>query len=106
MRCLTTSEVMNPGLALMWSGSPMSKIAVVGAGAWGTALAIQAIRAGNQVSLVARDAMTIQAINAAGENPRLPGIRLPASLEVTDAIPFGCELLFWAVPTQYLRASL
>jgi glycerol-3-phosphate dehydrogenase (NAD(P)+) len=97
---------MNPGLALMWSGSPMSKIAVVGAGAWGTALAIQAIRAGNQVSLVARDAMTSQAIDAAGENPRLPGIRLPASLEVTDAIPFGCELLFWAVPTQYLRASL
>ena len=90
----------------MLSGLPMSKIAVVGAGAWGTALAIQAIRAGNEVSLVARDATTSHAIRAAGENPRLPDIPLPASLEITDTIPFGCELLFWAVPTQYLRSSI
>ena len=34
----------------------MSSVAVVGAGAWGTALALQAERAGNRVALVARDA--------------------------------------------------
>ncbi len=33
----------------------MSKVAVIGAGAWGTALALQAMRAGHRVALVARD---------------------------------------------------
>jgi len=33
----------------------MNEIAVVGAGAWGTALALQAVRAGNHVALVTRD---------------------------------------------------
>jgi glycerol-3-phosphate dehydrogenase (NAD(P)+) len=84
----------------------MSRVTVVGTGAWGTALAIQATRAGNEVALVARDAVKAAAIQRAKQSPRLPGIPLPASLEVTDKVPLGTDVLLWAVPTQYLRASM
>jgi glycerol-3-phosphate dehydrogenase (NAD(P)+) len=84
----------------------VSRIAVVGTGAWGTALAIQAIRAGNEVSLVARAAATARAIQTAGANSRLPGVQLPASLTVADAVPSDCDLLLWAIPTQFFRASI
>jgi glycerol-3-phosphate dehydrogenase (NAD(P)+) len=85
---------------------PVSKIAIVGTGAWGTALAIQAIRAGNEVSLVARATATARAIETTGGNPRLPGVELPASLMLADAVPSDCDLVVWAVPTQFLRASI
>jgi glycerol-3-phosphate dehydrogenase (NAD(P)+) len=81
----------------------MNKVAVVGAGAWGTALAIQAARAGNAVTLWARD----PAAFAAGESPRLPGVRLPAGIAVTGdlgALDGDCVLL--AVPVAHLRAVL
>jgi glycerol-3-phosphate dehydrogenase (NAD(P)+) len=90
----------------MLLGWPVSKIAIVGTGAWGTALAIQAIRAGNEVSLVARAATKARALQTAGENLRLPGVPLPAPLTLTDAVPSGCDLLVWATPTQFLRASI
>ncbi len=61
----------------------MSSVAVIGAGAWGTALAIQAARAGNDVSLWARDPHRARTIAASRENPRLPGVRLPEPILVT-----------------------
>jgi len=84
----------------------MSKITVVGAGAWGTALALQAARAGHKVALVARDAASAAAINANRESHRLPGVRLPDLIELRHAIPDESELLLWVVPTQHLRSSL
>ena len=84
----------------------MSKIAVVGAGAWGTALALQAARAGHDVALVARDAVSASSIDAKRENHRLPGIGLPSGLEVRHDVPGDIDLLLWVVPTQYLRSSL
>ena len=84
----------------------MSRIAVVGAGAWGTALAIQAVRAGHRVTLVARDSVSAAAIDAKRENERLAGLRLPDALEVSGDIPDAAGLLLWAVPTQHLRSSL
>ena len=84
----------------------MSKIAVVGAGAWGTALALQATRAGHGVALVARDAVSASSIDAKRENHRLPGIGLPSGLEVRHDVPDDIDLLLWVVPTQYLRSSL
>ena len=65
----------------------MSSVAVIGAGAWGTALAIQAARAGNAVTLWARDPARAEAIVASRENPRLPGIRLPEPILATSAMP-------------------
>src|SRR4051795_10246717 len=84
----------------------MSRITVVGAGAWGTALAIQAVRAGHSVVLVARTADTVAAIQENRENPRLPGTQLPDTITVIDRLPDLSELLVWVVPTQHLRSSL
>ena len=82
----------------------MSEIVVLGAGAWGTALAIQAARAGNDVVLFARTAA--EAIAATREAPRLPGHRLPARIRVTGDIASLSGTIVAAVPTQSLRAAL
>lgn len=84
----------------------MSRLAIVGTGAWGTALALQAIRVGHHVTLVARDADTASAIAEKRENNRLPGHRLPDALEVDHDLRADADLLLWVVPTQYLRGSL
>lgn len=86
----------------------MSEIAVIGAGAWGTALAIHAARLGHRVVLWARDPMRAEAMAASRENPRLPGLALPEQLRVTgDAGEvLGAELAILAVPMQPLRAVL
>jgi glycerol-3-phosphate dehydrogenase (NAD(P)+) len=59
---------------------------VVGAGAWGTALAIQAARAGNGVMLWARDPARAAVLAETRENPRLPGVKLPDAVEVTATL--------------------
>jgi glycerol-3-phosphate dehydrogenase (NAD(P)+) len=51
---------------------PYRSVAVIGAGAWGTALASVAARAGREVTLYARDPAHAAHIDAARENPRLP----------------------------------
>ncbi len=76
----------------------MNEVAVVGAGAWGTALAIQATRAGRSVVLWARDPARLQA----GENPRLPGFHLPADIRITGDLP-AAPLVLLAVPLQHMR---
>jgi glycerol-3-phosphate dehydrogenase (NAD(P)+) len=84
----------------------MNSVAVIGAGAWGTALAIQAARAGNAVTLWARDPARAEAILASRENPRLPGIRLPEPILATSAMPETADAALLAVPTQHLRRVL
>ena len=84
----------------------MNKVVVVGAGAWGTALALHAVRIGCDVVLVARDAATASAINVTRENKRLPGYRLPDRLALRHDLPDTADILLWTVPTQQLRASL
>src|ERR1700743_1978622 len=84
-------------------------VGVVGAGAWGTALAAAAAQAGRQVTLWARDAQTAAAINTTRENARyLPGIVLPDGISPTgnieDTAP--CDALLVVVPAQHLRALL
>jgi glycerol-3-phosphate dehydrogenase (NAD(P)+) len=84
----------------------MSKVTVIGAGAWGTALAIQAVRAGNDVTLVTRSAAAATAIRNSRQNLRLPGVPVPESVHVSETLPLGSDLLVWVVPTQQLRSSL
>lgn len=84
----------------------MSSVAVIGAGAWGTALAIQAARAGNDVTLWARDQRRAGMIALSRENPRLPGVRLPEPILVTDAVPTAVDIGLLAVPMQYIRQVL
>lgn len=84
----------------------MSRIAVFGGGAWGTALALVAARAGHPVTLWARDGATVGAITARHENPhRLPGVALPGSITATHdiAIASAAEIVVLAVPAQATR---
>ncbi len=83
----------------------MRKVTVIGAGAWGTALAVQALRAGGAVTLWARDPARAAAIAASRINPRLPGVVLPAALRITDTLDgLDADLLLLAVPVAHLRA--
>jgi glycerol-3-phosphate dehydrogenase (NAD(P)+) len=88
----------------------MSRIAVLGAGAWGTALASALARAGRQVSLWARDPTQAEAIGRLRRNERyLPEIELPARLAVTAALSGALEgagLLLAATPVAGLRELL
>lgn len=84
-------------------------IAVLGAGAWGTALAIN-LAGRHRVTLWARDATQAAAMRAAGANERyLPGFRFPAGLQVEA--DFGratadCDYLILATPVSGLREIL
>jgi glycerol-3-phosphate dehydrogenase (NAD(P)+) len=84
----------------------MSSVTVIGAGAWGTALAIQAVRAGNDVMLWARDPGRAGTIATSRENPRLPGARLAEPISVTATLPEAADITLLAVPTQHLRVVL
>ncbi len=84
----------------------MSSVAVVGAGAWGTALAIQAVRAGNSVTLWARDPRRAQAIASSRDNPRLTGHRVPDAVQLVDVLPAAADVVLLAVPMQHLRKVL
>jgi glycerol-3-phosphate dehydrogenase (NAD(P)+) len=92
------------------SGRTRRRIAVLGAGAWGTALAVQAARAGNAVGLWARDAARAGAVAQARQNGRyLPGVPLSAAIEVTgDPAAALADALFVlvAVPAQFIRPVL
>src|SRR5262249_61220793 len=83
------------------------RIAVVGAGAWGTALANAIARAGRAVLLAARDRAGADMLAKRRESPRLPGVRLD---ERVDIAPLGAEVgrydvILLAVPSQPLRAA-
>ena len=83
------------------------RIAVVGAGAWGTALANCAARAGRDVTLWARDAAMVAQLTATRENPRLPGIRLDERIAATGAIVdvAQADAVLLAVPAQDSRTA-
>lgn len=77
---------------------------VVGAGAWGTALAIQAARAGNRVVLWARNPATAARIERERVSPRLPGHALPDGIRATGDFDQDCDAILLVVPMQHLRA--
>lgn len=81
------------------------KIAVIGAGAWGTALAILQANAGRNVTLWARDAAKADSMQSSRRNPHLPETELPPSLQVTSVMP-EADILLIAVPLQILRHLL
>ena len=93
------------------------QIIIVGAGAWGTAMAVSAARhpAGHQVVLWARDGAQAQAMSRARENARyLPGIELPRALRVQGGgsdgdlrqIALQADLIVIATPVAGLRPAL
>jgi glycerol-3-phosphate dehydrogenase (NAD(P)+) len=86
------------------------KIAVLGAGSWGTVFAKMLADAGGDVTVWGRRAELVEAINDRRENPDyLPDVRLPdrlgATTEVAAALD-GAAYVMLAVPAQTLRAGL
>lgn len=88
----------------------VSAVAVIGAGSWGTALALEVGRRGQPVQLWARDPSLAAAITAAHENPRyLPGVRLPDAVVTTaDSLVAlrDAALVIVAVPSHFARSVL
>ncbi|HUK09374.1 MAG TPA: NAD(P)H-dependent glycerol-3-phosphate dehydrogenase [Stellaceae bacterium] len=86
----------------------MERIGIVGAGAWGTALALALSRAGQRALIWAHEPETVEAINRRHENPLfLPGIALDPALEATGdlARTAACGIVLLATPAQHLRAT-
>ena len=87
----------------------ISNIAVIGAGAWGTALAQVAARAGCRVTLWAREAEVAEAINRRHVNALfLPGIPLEATIRATTEMAEAAtaEALLMVTPAQHMRRVL
>ncbi|MDX6238282.1 MAG: glycerol-3-phosphate dehydrogenase [Kribbellaceae bacterium] len=88
----------------------MTKVAVFGAGSWGTAFATVLAQAGNRVSVWGRRESVCEAINSRHENPDyLPGLRLPDAITATHdpaEAAAGAEAIVLAVPSQSLRDNL
>src|SRR5450759_892053 len=84
-------------------------ITIIGAGAWGTALAISLV-ASHRVTLWARDAAQIEAMRVTRYNQHyLPDILLPANVKLSadfSAALEAAELVIIAVPTAALRPTL
>ncbi|CAA7616123.1 Glycerol-3-phosphate dehydrogenase (NAD(P)+) [Candidatus Terasakiella magnetica] len=86
----------------------MQSIGVVGAGAWGTALALTARRAGRDVVLWARESQVVAAINSAHLNAEyLPGITLDSAIIATTdhARVAAADAVLLVAPAQHLRAT-
>jgi glycerol-3-phosphate dehydrogenase (NAD(P)+) len=85
-----------------------NSVAVIGTGAWGTALAGVAARAGRDVVLYARNATAAAQMMAARENPRLPAVKLDARISVTSEISAAAraDIILLAVPAQNLREAV
>lgn len=89
---------------------PQARVGVLGAGSWGTALALHAARRGDGVRLWARDPDHAARMRTERRNPRyLSEIALPPDLGVSadlEAVVRGSDLLICAVPSQSLRGFL
>lgn len=84
-------------------------IGVIGAGAWGTALAVAAARAGRRVTLWARESEVVGSIATDRQNHMfLPGVELPASISGTGSLTEAvkADALLLVTPAQHARPML
>jgi glycerol-3-phosphate dehydrogenase (NAD(P)+) len=89
----------------------MSRITVLGSGAWGTAIALSLVRrGGHEVTLWSHRAEAAEALNRSRENLLfLPGFPLPYALRVTSDEALGvaeAEILVCVVPSEFLRPTM
>src|ERR1700748_1539827 len=81
-------------------------IAVIGAGAWGTALALTCARAGREVSLWEHDAANAEQLTQKRESLYLPGLRLDDGIVVVRDLAEAAraDALLLVVPAQHVRS--
>lgn len=103
-----------PNVLLQWEAMgglpPMRRAAVIGAGSWGTAVAVLLARGGLEVQLGARTAAQATAMSEEGQNRRyLEGVELPESLGVRPAAEIelaGLDLVVLAIPSGSLPQAV
>jgi 1-acyl-sn-glycerol-3-phosphate acyltransferase len=106
----TVTDRIWPNIELQWEWlgglPPLRKAAVIGAGSWGTAMAVLLARAGLEVELGTRTDDKARELTAKGENPGyLPGVALPEGVAVKRSGEIeiaGCDLVCLAVPSAAL----
>jgi 1-acyl-sn-glycerol-3-phosphate acyltransferase len=95
-----------------WLGglAPVRRVAIIGAGTWGTSLAVGLARAGLEVDLGCRTLDQAEQLQVSRENTRyLPGVALPDTVRVlraSDLTPAGHDILCLAVPAKALPAVM
>lgn len=82
------------------------KVAVVGSGAWGTALAIRLCKNGHDVTLWTFETELISQMETTRRNPRLPGAELPEELKISGdyGCVAGCAMVVVAAPSFPIRS--
>lgn len=83
------------------------KVSVIGSGAWGTALALALLNNGHETALWSYTQQESAALREKGENPMLPGVALPAALELTTDLGCveGCGAVVLATPSFAVRTT-
>jgi glycerol-3-phosphate dehydrogenase (NAD(P)+) len=103
-----------PNVQLQWEDlgglPPMRRAAVIGAGSWGTAVAVLLARGGLEVQLGTRTSDRVAELIEDGENKRyLPGVPLPESIDVRPASAIelaGLDLICLAIPSKSLPQAV
>jgi 1-acyl-sn-glycerol-3-phosphate acyltransferase len=103
-----------PNVLLQWEDlgglPPMRRAAVIGAGSWGTAVAVLLARGGLEVQLGARTEERAAELIEDGENRRyLPGVSLPDSIDVRPASKIelaGLDLICLAIPSKSMPQAV
>ena len=87
----------------------MSKVSFLGAGSWGTALAIMLAQNGHDVTLWSKVQAEVDMLQQHREHiHRLPGVKLPDSIVVTSDLKQACEgndLIVFSVASPFVRAT-
>src|SRR5581483_11619356 len=83
-------------------------IGVIGAGAWGTALALTCARAGRQVTLWEHDAANAAQLKSKRESLYLPGVRIDERIVLSGDLGgvAGADAILLVVPAQAVRSAL
>jgi glycerol-3-phosphate dehydrogenase (NAD(P)+) len=110
----TVTSRIWPNVLLQWEDlgglPPMRRAAVIGAGSWGTAVAVLLARGGLEVQLGARSPEQVAAMVASGENAGyLPGVPLPESIDVrlsSEIELAGLDLICLAIPSKSLPQAV
>ncbi len=102
-----------PNVMLQWEWlgglPPLRRAAVIGAGSWGTAVAVMLARAGLEVDLGARTREQAEALAGTRRSDRLPGVELPPAVDVLRAADLELsrhDLVCFAVPPAALPAAV